>query len=115
MKLITYEMNGKRGVGAAISEGVINLTSALAETHPDVTGADSVIHIIESGMDIDTVGEACIDKIRESGTLASHLITGYKLLPPVMRPSKILALALNYQEHIDETNLKFFDEPIVFA
>lgn len=115
MKLITYEKNGKRGVGAAISEGVINLTAGLAETHPDVTDADSVIHIIESGMDIDTVGEACIDKIRASGTLKSHLITDYKLLPPVMRPSKILALALNYQEHIDETNLKFFDEPIVFA
>ena len=30
-------------------------------------------------------------------------------------PPKILALALNFQEHIDETNLKFFEEPIVFA
>ena len=28
--------------------------------------------------------------------------------------SEILALALNYQEHIDETNLHFFNEPIVF-
>ena len=37
-----------------------------------------------------------------------------KFLPPVLAPPKILALALNYQEHIDETNLAFYNEPIVF-
>ncbi len=74
-----------------------------------------MIHIIESGLDIDTVGEESIDKLRYSGSLKTLLLSGYKLLPPVMRPSKILALALNYQEHIDETNLKFFNESIVFA
>jgi len=74
-----------------------------------------VIHIIESGLDIDTVGEESIDKLRYSGSLKTLLLSGYKLLPPVIRPSKILALALNYQEHIDETNLKFFNESIVFA
>jgi len=115
MKLITYEKNGARGVGAAISEGILNLSAALAETHSDVKEADSVIHIIESGMDIDTIGEESIDKLRKSGDLKKHLVADYKRLPPVMRPSKILALALNYQAHIDETNLKFFDEPIVFA
>jgi len=115
MKLLTYEKDGAQGVGAAISEGVINLMTALAETHPDVNDADSVLHIIQSGLDIDTVGEASIDQLRASGGLAKHLVAGYKLLPPVMRPPKILALALNFQEHIDETNLQFFDEPIVFA
>jgi 2,4-didehydro-3-deoxy-L-rhamnonate hydrolase len=38
-----------------------------------------------------------------------------KYLPPILRPSKILALALNFREHIEETNLKFYDEPIVFT
>ena len=115
MKLLTYEKNGAQGVGAAVDEGVINLTAALAETHPDVTDADSVLHIIQSGLDIDTVGETSIDQLRASGGLAKHLVADYKLLPPVMRPPKILALALNFQEHIDETKLQFFDEPIIFA
>jgi hypothetical protein len=64
MKLLTYEKNGGQGVGAAVDEGVINLTAALAETHPDVTDADSVLHIIQSGMDIDTVFAACLDQLR---------------------------------------------------
>ena len=89
MKLITYEKNGKRG-------------------------ADAVIHIIESSIDIDTIGEESIGNLRASGNLKNHLVAGYKLLSPMMRPGKILAFALNYQEHIDETNFKFFDETILF-
>jgi 2-keto-4-pentenoate hydratase/2-oxohepta-3-ene-1,7-dioic acid hydratase in catechol pathway len=115
MKLLTYEKDGVQGVGMAIDKGVINLTAALAETHPDVKDADSVLHIIQSGLDIDTVSEASVDQLRASGELAKHIVAGYKLLPPIMRPSKILALALNFQEHIDETNLDFFNEPIIFA
>lgn len=115
MKLLTYEKDGVRGAGVAVDEGVVNLTAALAATHPDVKDADSVLHVIESGMDIDTVWDESLAKLRASGDLAKHIVAGFKWLPPVMRPPKILALALNFQEHIDETNLQFFDEPIVFA
>ena len=46
---------------------------------------------------------------------ARFVVANPKYLPPVTQPPKILALALNFQEHIDETNLKFYEEPIVFA
>jgi 2,4-diketo-3-deoxy-L-fuconate hydrolase len=115
MKLMTFEKSGKLGVGAGVAEGVINLTAALAATHPDVRDADKVISIIQSGLDIDTVGEASISELRESGGLGEYVVSDFKWMPPIVRPGKILALALNFQEHIDETSLPFFDEPIVFA
>lgn len=115
MKLLSFEKNGAARVGAAIAEGVIDLTAALRTTHPNIATAHSMLSIIQSGLDIDRFGEESITELRSSGRLARFVIERPKFLPPVTQPPKILALALNFQEHIDETNLKFYQEPIVFA
>jgi 2-keto-4-pentenoate hydratase/2-oxohepta-3-ene-1,7-dioic acid hydratase in catechol pathway len=112
MKLLTFEKDGAASVGAAVAEGIVDLTAALRATNPDVD-ASSLLAIIQSGIDIDTVGEKCLAQLRASG-LQKYLVASPKYLPPVTRPPKILALALNYQEHIDETNLHFYNEPIIF-
>ena len=57
--------------------------------------AGSLLAIIQSGIDIDRIGEASIASLRGTGALARHLIRDPKLLPPVLQPPKILALALN--------------------
>ena len=115
MKLLTFEKNGRQSVGAGVSEGIVDLTQALKATHPGVSDAGSLLSIIRSGMDINAVGEESLSRLRKSGDLARHLVTDFKWLPPILRPPKILALALNFQEHIDETKLAFYNEPIVFA
>lgn len=115
MKLLSFETGGAVHVGVALAEGIVDLTRALAATRPDLRGADSLLAIIQSGMDIDSVGDESIGKLRGSGKLAEYLVANPKWLPPILRPPKILALALNYQEHIDESKLSFFDEPIIFA
>jgi 2-keto-4-pentenoate hydratase/2-oxohepta-3-ene-1,7-dioic acid hydratase in catechol pathway len=115
MKLMTFEKDGKQGVGAGVDEGVIDLTKALATTHSELTDTDSVLHIIQSGLDVDAAGEESIAKLRADGKLASYVVSDFRWMPPVVRPPKILALALNFQAHIDETSLDFFNEPIVFA
>src|SRR5580658_9912836 len=115
MKLLTFEKNGAQRVGAKIDEGIVDLTGALAATHPEVKTANSMLEIIRSGMDIDTVGQQSIDRLRQQGKLKDFIVANPAFMPPIMRPSKILALALNFREHIEETNLKFYDEPIVFT
>jgi 2,4-diketo-3-deoxy-L-fuconate hydrolase len=115
MKLLTFEKNGAQRVGAKIDEGIVDLTGALGATHPEVKTANSMLEIIRSGMDIDTVGQQSIDRLRQQGKLKDFLVASPVFMPPIMRPSKILALALNFREHIEETNLKFYDEPIVFT
>jgi 2-keto-4-pentenoate hydratase/2-oxohepta-3-ene-1,7-dioic acid hydratase in catechol pathway len=115
MKLLSFKAEGTVHIGAATPDGVIDLTRALAVTHPQVGMAHSMMAIIESGIDIDAVGEACLSELRSNGSLSKYLVASPQWLPPIPRPPKILALALNYQAHIDETNLKFYEEPIVFA
>src|SRR5262245_19348870 len=114
MKLLTFAKDGGAHVGAALPEGIIDLTAALQTTNPELHAAGSLLAIIQSGIDIDQVGEASIGQLRSAGTLARHLVREPKFLTPIPQPPKILALALNYQEHIDETNLSFYNEPIVF-
>ena len=114
MKLLTFEKGGVTSVGAGIDEGIVDLTAALKTTNPELTGTDSMLSIIQSGMDISSIGQASIASLRSNGTLSQYLVTGFTWKPPILNPPKILALALNFQEHINETNLSFFDEPIVF-
>ncbi|HXP31062.1 MAG TPA: fumarylacetoacetate hydrolase family protein [Stellaceae bacterium] len=115
MKLLTFAAQGGARVGAAVAEGILDLTSALRITHPGLYDADSMLGIIRSAYDIDAAGGESIERLRRDGTLKDHLVAAPKFLPPIPDPPKILALALNYREHIAETNLKFYEEPIVFA
>jgi 2,4-diketo-3-deoxy-L-fuconate hydrolase len=115
MKLLSFKTDGAVHVGAAVAEGIVDLTRALNTTHPDMREAGSLLAIIEAGIDIDTIGEASLGRLRGDGSLAKYLVASPHWLPPLVRPPKILALALNYQAHIDETNLNFYDEPIIFT
>ncbi|HLI23249.1 MAG TPA: fumarylacetoacetate hydrolase family protein, partial [Stellaceae bacterium] len=115
MKILSFEKNGAATVGAQVAEGVVDLTACLRTTHPNIATAHSVLQIIQSGLDIDRFGEESITELRNTQRLARFVVEKPKFLPPVTNPPKILALALNFQEHIDETNLKFYEEPIVFT
>jgi 2-keto-4-pentenoate hydratase/2-oxohepta-3-ene-1,7-dioic acid hydratase in catechol pathway len=42
-------------------------------------------------------------------------LDGTQLAPPVPRPSKILAIGLNYRGHAEESGLQLPDEPVVFT
>ncbi|MGH7226724.1 MAG: hypothetical protein ACRELF_26205, partial [Gemmataceae bacterium] len=114
MKLLSFKTAAGSHVGVAMAEGVVDLTAALAETHPTLREGASLLAMIQAGVDIDTIGADSIAKLKAAGRLEAFRIANPKFLPPVLRPSKILALALNYQEHIDETNLNFYNEPIIF-
>jgi 2-keto-4-pentenoate hydratase/2-oxohepta-3-ene-1,7-dioic acid hydratase in catechol pathway len=45
----------------------------------------------------------------------ARLVEGARLDPPVPRPSKILACALNYRGHAEESGLQIPDAPVLFA
>jgi 2-keto-4-pentenoate hydratase/2-oxohepta-3-ene-1,7-dioic acid hydratase in catechol pathway len=115
MKLLSFATPGGPHVGAALDIGIVDLTRLLADAGHRETDFASMLAIIEAGVDIDAIGGDAIDKARASGKLGDYLVANPKYLPPIARPPKILALALNYQEHIDESNLSFFNEPIIFT
>ncbi len=116
MKLLTFAVPNGAHVGAEAPEGIVDLTRALAVTHPGVAApAGSMLEIIRSGIDIDAVAGESLGQLRKEGRISTYLVERPSYLPPILDPPKILALALNYQSHIDETNLDFYNEPIVFA
>ena len=115
MKLLSFQAGAEAHVGIALADGIIDLTRALRTTHPELRCADSLLVMIQSGIDIDAVGAESVDRLRGGGKLSDYAVANPKWLPPILRPPKILALALNYREHIDESNLSFFEEPIIFA
>ena len=97
MKLATYSKEGSVRCGILTDKGLIDITSAWQDSNPP----RSVKEILERG-------PACLEKLAGIEKSAGQLISldSVKLLAPIPRPGKILALAGNYVEHIKEAGLK---------
>jgi 2-keto-4-pentenoate hydratase/2-oxohepta-3-ene-1,7-dioic acid hydratase in catechol pathway len=97
MKLATYSKEGSVSIGILTDEGLIDIVSAWDDSNPP----RSVIEILDRC-------PACLEKLAGLEKSAEALISfnSVKLLAPIPRPGKILALAGNYVEHIKEAGLK---------
>jgi 2,4-didehydro-3-deoxy-L-rhamnonate hydrolase len=117
MKLLSFTVGRGQRVGVCIEEGVIDLTRALAGVQPSTLDLTSMLAIIESGIDIDEIATSRISELKARGQLQTYLVPTPTFLPPILRPPKILAFALNFREHINEGSRKldFYEEPIIFT
>ena len=79
---------------------MVDLTEALALTHLDIKERGSLLEIIRAGIDIDQAATKSIETLRRDGRLKGLVAADPKYLPPILRPSKILALALNFREDV---------------
>jgi 2-keto-4-pentenoate hydratase/2-oxohepta-3-ene-1,7-dioic acid hydratase in catechol pathway len=97
MKLATYSKDGSVCCGILTDDGLIDIVSAWDGSDPP----RSIKEILERG-------PVCLEKLggldKSAGTLIP--LDSVKLLAPIPRPGKILALAGNYVEHIKEAGLK---------
>lgn len=93
MKLATYSKDGSVSCGILTDAGLIDIVSVWQGENPP----RSVKEILERGPE-------CLEKLaglEESGADCLPL-DSVRLLAPIPRPGKILALAGNYTEHIKE-------------
>ncbi len=96
MKLITYLRNQTISCGILTDRGVIDIPSIWPGPNPP----RSVKQILERGSDrLCQIAE--LVKSADSFTPSDQV----KLLAPVARPNKVVALAGNYSEHIKEASL----------
>jgi 2-keto-4-pentenoate hydratase/2-oxohepta-3-ene-1,7-dioic acid hydratase in catechol pathway len=97
MKLATYLKDGSVFCGILTNEGLIDIVLLWDDSGPP----RSVIEILERG-------PGCLEKLAdlEKTAKASIPLGSVKMLAPIPRPGKILALAGNYVEHIKEAGLK---------
>ncbi|MHC4149030.1 MAG: fumarylacetoacetate hydrolase family protein [Planctomycetota bacterium] len=94
MKLITYSRNGAISFGILADKGVIDVKSVF--TAPDAPG--DLRELLQKGPAF----------LAELTCSAEDFlpVDSVKLLAPIPRPPKVLALAGNYSEHIAEASLR---------
>ncbi len=97
MKLVAYRRNGAESIGVLAGKGIIDIPTMWEGTKP----ARSIIEILQRG-------EVCLTEIKELAEASEIVIpiAQVKVLAPIARPGKILALAGNYGGHIKEASLK---------
>jgi 2-keto-4-pentenoate hydratase/2-oxohepta-3-ene-1,7-dioic acid hydratase in catechol pathway len=103
MKLVTFTQNGHSRIGALDAEEVVDFSVAGSGLPADM------LTFLEQG-------EAAMDGAREAcasghGRLALADVT---LQAPIRRPPKVLAVGLNYRDHVEETGLQMPEVPMIF-
>lgn len=91
MRLLNYLNNGKPSLGAHVGDNIVDLTAVAASV-------DALLAMGQSGL----------AKAKEAAAKggATMPFKGAKLLPPVLNPSKAIAVGLNYIDHAAESPYK---------
>src|SRR4030042_3461228 len=96
MKLVTFAQHNTTSCGVLTEKGIIDIPKAWKNSN----APKNLLEILERG-------RSCLEKISEISQFAREFIplNSVKLLAPLQRPGKIIALAGNYSEHIKEAGL----------
>ncbi len=103
MKLVTFTHQKRTRIGVVRESTVVDLAAAAPEL------PDSMIGLLEAGPE-------ALASARSASESDAHGIPldDVHLEAPVPRPPKILAVGLNYADHIAETGAKTPEHPIIF-
>lgn len=108
MKLVTYQSNaGAAQLGALVGDQVIDLAQASGGNLP--SDMRSFLELGDAGL------QAARDAVDGNAAGATVALADVKLLAPIPNPSKVVAIGLNYMDHILETNSKVPAIPIMFT
>jgi len=97
MKLVTFQKGSRISCGILTDKGIIDIKSFKGISNPPATV-----------LDILNRGAGFLEKLKKLVQKATRFIpvNSVKLLAPIPRPPKVLALAGNYSEHIKEASIK---------
>jgi 2-keto-4-pentenoate hydratase/2-oxohepta-3-ene-1,7-dioic acid hydratase in catechol pathway len=103
MKLVTFTHAGSTRIGVATGDSIVDL-SAAAPSLPT-----EMVQFLEAG-------DAALDSAREAAKKASATLplAEVHLEAPILRPPKILAVGLNYADHVAEAGIDTPKHPIIF-
>jgi len=91
MILARFRKADETSVGLVIGDGLVDLSVAAPRLPREMTSLLAAFDEIRPALDSASRSEA------------TYALTDVELLPPVARPGKILAIGLNYADHIAET------------
>lgn len=108
MRLVTFVSNGEPHIGAESPQGIVDFAIAAPE-------------LPETMLELLADGPTALAEARTAATRAAAEGVGViaadrvRLLAPLPRPGKILAIGLNYRDHALETGNPIPEVPIVFS
>ncbi|MHA2069991.1 MAG: fumarylacetoacetate hydrolase family protein, partial [Candidatus Thorarchaeota archaeon] len=122
MRLLTYSRLGVPSIGVEVEGGILDIPDAARNfestylmngqrfptTMKDLLAWESGIDAVRS----------IVKKFEQLQVLERPLVFpahSIKILAPISRPGKIVALGLNYMEHIEETGRETPGFPVIFA
>ncbi len=135
MRLVTYQREGQARAGAQLDEQVIDLNRAYraaaqqAETPDEWAVADArvptdMIGLLTGGAASLAAAQQAIAFVQRqlesdhSGALRAqgilYALDDVTLLPPVVRPGKVICLGLNYRAHAAESGMAVPQYPVLF-
>jgi len=96
VKLVTYSRDKVVSCGLLTARGIVDIPSSWQGADPP----QSIIEVLQRG-------QACLEQLWQVAGSAEPAasLESVKLMAPIPRPSKILALAGNYSEHIKEASV----------
>jgi 2-keto-4-pentenoate hydratase/2-oxohepta-3-ene-1,7-dioic acid hydratase in catechol pathway len=101
MKLVTFMADGQVRWGAAVRDGIVDLSARLSDYR-------DVRELIAAG----AVEKA--SRVAQSAS-ADYAADAVSYLPPVPNPDKIVCVGLNYDEHLRETKREKTEDPALFV
>jgi 2-keto-4-pentenoate hydratase/2-oxohepta-3-ene-1,7-dioic acid hydratase in catechol pathway len=107
VKLLTFMVNSKARPGVLDGDKVIDLAAAGLP----VGDHGDLMAIVQGG-------DVALERVRQAmkaGTAQRYALAEVKLLAPLLAPSKVIAVGLNYIDHCKEANLPVPAEPVLFA
>ncbi len=109
MKLVTFKpRGGSAQLGAIVGDRVVNLAEASGGKLPN-----DMKSLLELGDDGLKLAKKVATK-KAAGEIGVKL-SDVKLLAPISNPNKVVAIGLNYLDHIRESNAKVPSIPIMFT
>ena len=102
MKLVTFTRAGRRSIGAALGDGVVDFAAAAPGLPQDMLG------FLEAGAPALAAAHTAVEG-------ASRIPLGeVKLEAPIGRPPKFFGVGLNYADHVAESGLEVPKIPMIF-
>ena len=90
MKLVSYKIHDKINIGALKEDFIVPFSN-------DPNIPNDMLSFLEAGKKVMTLAE---DVIKKNQNIVP--IDSCKLINPILRPPKIIAIGLNYQDHLEE-------------
>ncbi|NQZ97040.1 MAG: fumarylacetoacetate hydrolase family protein [Myxococcales bacterium] len=103
MKLITFSHENRTRIGVHDGDSVVDLADAAPALPTEMCAFLAA-------------GRAALDAARSAvaGDQGRLDAASVRLLAPIPKPSKVLAVGLNYRDHIEETGMKTPEIPMIF-